>query len=148
MFSGYYIYKIMVIIAALWYMHVGWPLSKMHVQLLVYLQDRGGSWLGSFLSGCLMQLQYITTVSSACLLPGQGIWYIHKLYYYFIGGSLSRPHTSMTSLHTCVCMFACLDWPLTENFKWARLKFNIMKIELMHSVGNCERLLPSAALVT
>jgi len=25
-----------------------------------------------------------------------------------IGASLSEPHTSVTSLHTCVCMFACL----------------------------------------
>ena len=28
------------------------------------------------------------------------------------GASLSEPHTSVTSLHTCVCMFACLDRPL------------------------------------
>ena len=26
-----------------------------------------------------------------------------------VGASLSKPHTSMTSLHRCVCMFACLD---------------------------------------
>jgi len=36
-----------------------------------------------------------------------------------IGASLSEPHTSVTSLHLCVCMFACLlaclDWPLTVN---------------------------------
>jgi len=32
-----------------------------------------------------------------------------------IGASLSEPHTSMTSLHPCVCMFACLDRPLTVN---------------------------------
>ena len=25
-----------------------------------------------------------------------------------IGVSLSEPHTSVTALHTCVCMFACL----------------------------------------
>ena len=34
-----------------------------------------------------------------------------------IGASLSEPHTSVTSLRTCVCMFACLDRPLTVNFK-------------------------------
>ena len=34
-----------------------------------------------------------------------------------IGASLSKPHTSMTALRTCVCMLACLDRPLTENFK-------------------------------
>ena len=26
-----------------------------------------------------------------------------------IGASLSESHTSVTSLHSCVCMFACLD---------------------------------------
>ena len=25
-----------------------------------------------------------------------------------IGASLSEPHTSMTALHTCVCIYACL----------------------------------------
>ena len=25
-----------------------------------------------------------------------------------IGASLSEPHTTMTSLHTCLCMLACL----------------------------------------
>ena len=40
-----------------------------------------------------------------------------------IGASLSEPHTSVTSLSTCVCIYACLlaclDRPLTVNFKWA-----------------------------
>ena len=35
------------------------------------------------------------------------------------GASLSEPHTSVTALHTCVCIYlsiyACLDRPLTEN---------------------------------
>ena len=39
-----------------------------------------------------------------------------------IGASLSEPHTSVTSLHLCVCMFArllaCLDRPLTVNHFW------------------------------
>ena len=43
------------------------------------------------------------------------------LWYIMIGASLSEPHTSVTSLHTCVCMLACLlaclDRPLTENLK-------------------------------
>ena len=40
-----------------------------------------------------------------------------------IGTSLREPHTSVTALCTCVCIYACLlvclDWPLTVNFKWA-----------------------------
>ena len=34
-----------------------------------------------------------------------------------IGASLSEPHTSVTALRMRVCMLACLDRPLTENFK-------------------------------
>ena len=34
-----------------------------------------------------------------------------------IGASRSEPHTSVTALHTCVCIYACLDRPLTEKFK-------------------------------
>ena len=30
-----------------------------------------------------------------------------------IGVGLSVPHTSVTSLHSYMCMFACLDWPLS-----------------------------------
>ena len=30
-----------------------------------------------------------------------------------IGASLSDPHASVSSLHTCVCMFACLLGPTT-----------------------------------
>jgi len=37
-----------------------------------------------------------------------------------IGASLSEPHTSVTSLRTRVCIYACLlaclDGPLTGNF--------------------------------
>ena len=38
-----------------------------------------------------------------------------------IGASLSEPHTSVTALRTRVylCAYACLDRPLTGNFKWA-----------------------------
>ena len=60
-----------------------------------------------------------------------------------IGASLSEPHTSMTSLRTCM---SCLDRPLTINFKWARLNFNITKIEPMHSVGDREGLLPECSI--
>ena len=35
-----------------------------------------------------------------------------------IGASLSESHTSVTSLHPWVCMFACLDRPLTVNHFW------------------------------
>ena len=38
---------------------------------------------------------------------------------WLIGASLSEPHTSMTALRKCVCIYACLDRPLTVNFKWA-----------------------------
>ena len=38
-------------------------------------------------------------------------------------------------------MYACLDRPLTENFKEARLNFNITKIELMLVVGDREGLI-------
>ena len=37
-----------------------------------------------------------------------------------IGASLSEPHTNVTALHTCVCMYVCLSVclrPYTENFK-------------------------------
>ena len=38
-----------------------------------------------------------------------------------IGASLSEPHTSVTALPACVCIYlsiyACLDRPLPENFK-------------------------------
>ena len=43
------------------------------------------------------------------------------------------------------CLVACLDRPLTGNFKYARLNFNIMKIELMHLVGDREVLLPECS---
>ena len=48
-----------------------------------------------------------------------------------IGASLSEPHTSVTALRmcVCVCMSVCLR-PYTENFKRARLNFNITKMEL------------------
>ena len=64
-----------------------------------------------------------------------------------IGASLNKPHTSVTALCMCVCMLACLLAclrPYTVNFKWARLNFNIRKIELMHSVG--EGLLPECSV--
>ena len=38
---------------------------------------------------------------SALLLSG-------SIFIEVIGASLSEPHTSVTSLHPCVCMFACL----------------------------------------
>ena len=41
-----------------------------------------------------------------------------------------------------MCVHVCLDWPLTKNFKWACLNFNITKIKLVHSVGDREGLLP------
>ena len=51
-----------------------------------------------------------------------------KLVNTLIGASLSEPHTSVTALRTCVCMLACLDRPLTVNFKWAYFT----KIDVKH----------------
>ena len=36
---------------------------------------------------------------------------------FFVGVSLSEPHTSVTALRTRVCLFVGLDRPLTVNFK-------------------------------
>ena len=47
-----------------------------------------------------------------------------------IGASLSEPHTSVTSLHTCVCMLACLlAW--TDHISKSARIFNITEIELV-----------------
>ena len=45
----------------------------------------------------------------------KGIWITGLI----IGASLSEPHTSVTALHTCVCvcLLACFDRSLTVNFK-------------------------------
>ena len=55
---------------------------------------------------------------------GRGLAEISShLYYktiaYFIGASLSKTHTSVTALLTRVylCLYVCLDRPLTVNFK-------------------------------
>ena len=59
-----------------------------------------------------------------------------------LGASLSEPHTSVTSLSTNVCIYACLlVWtdPLPKNLN--KRVFNITKIELMHSVGDRKGLL-------
>ena len=57
---------------------------------------------------------------------------------HIFGASLSEPHTSVTALRTCVCMlaclFACLDRPLTVNFKWAHS--NISRRSIVHEA--CE----------
>jgi len=36
----------------------------------------------------------------------------------FLLRKLSQPHTSMTSLHTSMCMLPRLDWPLTVSHFW------------------------------
>ena len=41
---------------------------------------------------------------------------VHTACNHVIGASLSEPHTSMTSLHPCVCIYVCLlvyAWPTT-----------------------------------
>ena len=71
MFSGYYICKIMVVIDVLWYMW-GDLFQRCIISGYYIYKIEVVEGLGSFLSGCLMQLankQYITTVSSACLQP-------------------------------------------------------------------------------
>ena len=52
---------------------------------------------------------------------------------------------SGTALRTCMCILACLQ-PYTVNFKISCLDFIITKIELMHSVGNHEGLLPECSI--
>ena len=59
----------------------------------------------------------------------------------FIGASLSEPHTSVTALRTSACMlvrlYACLNRPLTVNFKSAHS--NISRWLNVHSVkGYCQ----------
>ena len=54
-----------------------------------------------------------------------------------IGASLSEPHTSVSSMHTCVCMFACLDQPLIVNYMSA---FKILHEDQHHHLEACEGL--------
>ena len=54
-----------IIACSLMYMRV-WPLSKMDNQWLLYLQDQVVEGLGSFLSGCLMQMEK-HTIHNHCL---------------------------------------------------------------------------------
>ena len=53
--------------------------------------------------------------------PEMKYYLVHFRYCFmrFIGASLSKPHICMTTLHTHVCIYACLDRPLTVNFKSA-----------------------------
>ena len=66
--------------------------------------------------------------SCPCFKGGPPLNKLHHLIFdnkmkRFIGASLSEPHTSVTALHTFVCIYACLlaclDRPLTVNFEWA-----------------------------
>ena len=72
--------------------------------------------------------QYICFTKPVCTIhqPTHGVCCINRYSSYvlfllclvfdhtIIGASLSEPHTSVTALHTCVCMSACL-WTYTEN---------------------------------
>ena len=58
-----------------------------------------------------------------------------------IGASLSEPHTSVTSLRTRVCIYACLDRPLTEMSAY----FNITEIELV-AIARVQGQLPGVAM--
>ena len=62
-------------------------------------------------------LDFVQTMSPTVLA-----WYT-LMCFRLIGASLSEPHTSVTALSTCVCIYVCLDRPLTVNFKWAHSKF-------------------------
>ena len=53
-----------------------------------------------------------------------------------IGVSLGEPHTSVTALRTCMCMFACLLGPTTyRKFQMSAFKY-FMKIDIVHEA--CE----------
>ena len=47
---------------------------------------------------------------------------------YIIGVSLSEPHTSVTALQTCVCMYVCLL--AAKNRKFLNERVHITKIKL------------------
>ena len=54
--------------------------------------------------------------------------------HWVIGASLSKPHTSMTALRTCVCMFACLcllGLATYRKFQMSTFKY-FTKINIVH----------------
>ena len=67
-----------------------------------------------------------------------------------IGVSLSEPHASVTALHMCVCMFACLLGPTTyRKFQMSAFKY-FTKIDIVHEAceGQWRPDCQSAALAT
>ena len=58
---------------------------------------------------------------------------VHTLF----GANLSKPHTSMSALSMCVCvylsMYACLDQPLTVNFTFKVLIFHDVHADVYFS---------------
>ena len=73
-------------------------------------------WFNSYLSDLRYNyLRYFLWVNLNCDVT-ESIMVVIRV-------SLSEPHTSVTTLRMCVylSMFACLDQPLTVNFKWAHL---------------------------
>ena len=82
---------------------------------------QNGSWT-------VQQPQWQTVPIEACIL-----------HFALLGQAWASP--TLAGLHcgsVCVCLFACGH---TINFKWARLSFNITKMELTHSVagkGYCQ----------
>ena len=58
-----------------------------------------------------------------------------------IGASLSEPPTSMTALGTCVCIYACLDRPLTVKY-FTKTECPHRVLQLSHG-SELEELLPA-----
>ena len=53
---------------------------------------------------------------------------------WIIGASLSKPHTSVTALRKCVCMYLAMDRPLTVNFMSAFKYFTKIDIDIVKHV--------------
>ena len=91
-------------------------------------KDHIDSKTGNSVLACSAMFGVYLLVNKQSLLPdkGGGVWWIHYLALIwlcswkgcsgfisdkavFIGASLDKPHTSMTALRTCVCIYVCLS---------------------------------------
>ena len=70
--------------------------------------------------GSVTTVESIITKAATRLEQEQPERKVHTLTthnHFLIGASLSEPNTSVTALHMHVCIYLCLDRPLTVNFK-------------------------------
>ena len=106
-----------VIACFLMYMQV-WPLSKMQDQWLLYLQDQVVEGLGSFLSGCLMQLAKYT-IHNHCLFSLSAtrvttLWLKHQFVFAVWSnwscskGWWNRPHINHRWCLAALSDFGCM----------------------------------------